>query len=654
MRRNVLILLLLVMAASQSHAQLTRYIIQFTNKGQNTHSLSAPSTFLSAAALERRQMHNIAIDSTDLPVTTAYINAVKESGDVTIINASKWLNSISIQTTDAAALEKIKVLPFVKGAMPIASQQKLSILPADEMNPLKKMGIQSLAQTSETPFNYGLSTAQINIHNGAFLHNLGLRGQGMRIGMLDGGYLNYNSLKAFDSINANGQVIETWDFVARHAAVAEDHQHGMYCLSIIAANIPGQFVGSAPKASFYLYRTEEVATEFPIEEHNWVCAAERVDSAGGQIISSSLGYATFDDASLNYTYADMNGDKTMAARGADMAAQKGLLVVVAAGNEGQNTWKYIMTPADGDSVLTVGAVDKQGNIAPFSSYGPAADGRVKPDVVSVGWGTTIQATNNTVSSGNGTSFACPNMAGLAACLWQGFPEASNMRIIDVLRRASFQQHGAWYDRVGYGLPDMKKAFTLLLQDVATSAAIVNNCGTSISWTSKDAAGMRYDIERKTSGDTEFKPLSQLTVSAANFGKRTYQFTDPLSDQPTGTIQYRIRQVIDTTAATFTSFYIDTATVSLQVACNSTARPLLLFPNPARDHFWLQVNNTEASDALSIQLRDASGKLVYQKVEAKPASITVYPLYIYHLPKGKYFVSVYSGAKLVATETLLKL
>jgi len=652
MRKHLGILLLLAVATTQLQAQLTRYIIQFTNKGGNAHSLSNPSTFLSAAALERRQLHGIPLDSTDLPVTAAYIEAVKATGDVTVINASKWLNSLSIQTTDAAALEKIKALPFVKVATPIAKQQKLSAAPADERNPLKKMGILSLNQTSEIPFNYGTAATQINIHNGNFLHNLGLRGQGMRIGMLDAGYRSYNTLKAFDSINTNGQVIETWDFVARHAAVAEDHAHGMQCLSIIAANVPGQFVGSAPKASFYLYRTEDSGSEFPIEEHNWVCAAERVDSAGGQIISSSLGYATFDDASLNHTYVDMNGDKTMAAIGADLAAQKGMLVVIAAGNEGQGTWKYIMTPADGDSVLTVGAVDKAGNIAPFSSYGPTADGRVKPDVVSVGAGTTIQNTNNTIGSGNGTSFACPNMAGLAACLWQGFPKASNMRIIEALRLAGSQVNNP-DNRMGYGIPDLKKAFVFLLKEEASFGATTQNCGATLSWISKDAAGMRYEIERKTSADADFKPLSQLTVTAAGFDRRGYQFIDPLQDQPTGTVQYRIRQVIDTAAATQTAFYIDTATINLQMACNSTAKQLLLFPNPARNHFMLQVNNTEASDLL-IQLHDATGKLVHTQKETKPASIAVYPLYIYHLAKGRYFVTVYSGGKRIATETLLKL
>ena len=650
--KKVLLGLLLLLGAAQSQAQLTRYIIQFTNKANNPYTLSAPAAYLSPASIERRSLHRIAIDSTDLPVTPAYIDSVRLAGEVTILNASKWLNSVSIHTTDAEALQKILRFPFVKGVKPIATRQRLGIAPAGK-GQLQKMGIQSISKTFDEPFDYGSASAQINLHNGAFLHNLGLRGQGMRIGMLDAGYYNYTSLSAFDSITKNGQVLQTWDFVARHASVTEDHSHGMQCLSVIAANIPGQFVGSAPKASFYLYRTEDVSSEFPIEEHNWVCAAERVDSAGGQIISSSLGYAMFDDASLNHTYADMNGNTTMAAIGADLAAKKGLLVVVAAGNEGAGSWKYIMTPADGDSVLAVGAVDKGGNIGDFSSYGPTADGQVKPDVVSVGVGTTVQNSDNTIGTSNGTSLACPNMAGLAACLWQGFPEASNMRIIQVLRQAS-SQYTSPDDRKGFGIPDLKKAFVLLLQERSDFTATYANCGVNLSWSSKDAGGMRYEIERKTSRDADFRPLSQLLVPTSPFSARNYQFNDVLADQPTGAIQYRIRQVVDTATAAYTAYYIDTVTVNVTAACNNTAKPLALFPNPAHNQAMLQVNNTEAMPQLNIQVNDAAGRLVYRSRENKPAAIAVYPLYLPHLPRGKYFVSVYNGTQLLATETLLKL
>src|SRR4030095_9769464 len=190
---------------------------------------------------------------------------------------------------------------------------------------------------------------------------------------------------------------------------ADDNPHGQECFSIMAANIPGTYIGTAPKANYYLFRTEDVFSEYPIEEHNWVCGAERIDSAGGDVISASLGYRTFDDPSMNYTYSNMDGNTAMATIGADLAAKKGVLVVCAAGNDGSNSWHYILTPADADSVLTVGAVNTSQQVWPNFSYGTAADALVKPDVASVGWGTIVQYSNNIISGGNGPSYACPNM-----------------------------------------------------------------------------------------------------------------------------------------------------------------------------------------------------------------------------------------------------
>src|SRR6185295_19928423 len=237
---------------------------------------------------------------------------------------------------------------------------------------------------------------------GEFLHNIGLRGQGMQIAMLDAGYLSYTTLRSLDSVNQNGQILGTWDFVNRETSVTEDYLHGMQCLSTIAANIPGQFIGKAPKANFMLYRTEDVNSEYPIEEFNMVCGMERADSAGADVISASLGYSEFDDASFNHTYSQMNGNTTIAAIGADLAAKKGILFVNAAGNEGGSAWHYIMTPADGDSVLAIGAVNTSGAVGSFSSYGPSSDGQVKPDVASVGVNAMVQSTNNTVATGSGT------------------------------------------------------------------------------------------------------------------------------------------------------------------------------------------------------------------------------------------------------------
>jgi serine protease AprX len=260
----------------------------------------------------------------------------------------------------------------------------------------------------------------------------------------------------------NNQIMETYDFVANKVSVNEEYAHGMQCLSIIAGNIPGQLVGSCPKAKFYLYRSEDVSSESPVEEENWIAAAERADSIGVDVTSTSLGYNTFDNPLFDHTYADMNGHTTMIAKAASLAAKKGMIVVIAAGNEGGNSWHYILTPADADSVLTVGAVDASGTVAYFSSYGPSSDGRVKPTVASMGVAAAISSTTGSIVTGNGTSFATPNMAGLVTCLWQAFPEFTNMEIIEAVKKSS-SIYNSPNDRIGYGIPNFRIAYEDLSQ-----------------------------------------------------------------------------------------------------------------------------------------------------------------------------------------------
>src|SRR4030095_16295334 len=310
---------------------------------------------------------------------------------------------------------------------------------------------------------------------------IGLRGQGMQIALLDNGFNNYASpsFNAFDSLNANHQVLGTWDFVAREQNVSDDGSHGMSCFSIIAANVPGQFVGKAPKANFWLYQTEDNSSEYPIEEFNWACGAEKADSSGSDVISSSLGYITFDNASLNHTYQDMDGNTTMAAIAADLAAKKGILVFISNGNFGIGSWHFLSTPADGDSVIAVGAVNTDGEVGDFSSYGPSSDGRIKPDIASVGVSAILVTAGGTIGSGNGTSFACPNMAGLATCLWQGFPELSNMQLRSALWQAATKATKP-DDRMGYGIPDMKKAFGNLLQQFSSANGTISNCKATLN------------------------------------------------------------------------------------------------------------------------------------------------------------------------------
>lgn len=453
-----------------SQAQFSKYIVRFKDKAGTPFNINNPSQYLSGRSIQRRVKQNIAIDSTDLPITPRYLDSVKLAGNVTILNKSKWLNEVCIQTTDAAALAKINSFPFVISSSPVKRIQEGNKEITQTRNKFNEEISQTntATQTSKTNgdvLNYGNSLAQIHIHEGEFLHNKGFKGEGMLMAIFDGGFRNYLTVTAFDSARNNNQIVETYDFVQNETSVNEDDPHGMYCFSIIAANWPGQLVGSCTKAKYYLYRTEDVATEFPIEEQNWAAAAERADSIGVDVFSTSLGYSTFDNPVFNHTYADMNGKITIIARANTMAARKGIISVVAAGNDGNNAWHFIATPADADSIVTTGAVNTSGVVAGFSSYGPTSDGRVKPTVASVGQGTAIAGLNNLPTFGNGTSFATPNLAGLITCLWQAFPEFTNMQIIEAVKRSS-SIYTTPNDRIGYGIPNFHKAYDDLFQQRA--------------------------------------------------------------------------------------------------------------------------------------------------------------------------------------------
>ncbi|HRI23901.1 MAG TPA: S8 family serine peptidase [Ferruginibacter sp.] len=565
MKKIVLLLFIgLIAGISESHAQFTRYIVRLKDKGTNPYSLANPSQYLTARSIQRRTRYGIAIDSTDLPITPRYIDSIRLAGAVTILNTSKWLNQVAIQTTDAAALAKINSFPFVIGTSGIAARTAQAGIGVNKK--LEEAFVPITEQTSSIiavdHYNYGQSYGQVHLHNGEFLHNRGFRGQGMQMAVLDAGFYHYLSLPTFDSIRNNNQVLGTWDFVAGNASVDEDHTHGMNCLSTIAANMPGVFVGTAPKASFYLYRTEDAATEYPIEEQNWVAGMERADSLGVEITSTSLGYYNFDNASLNYTYANMDGNTTLSARGADFAAKKGMLVVMAAGNEGNGAWHYIITPSDADSVMAVGAVSTAGVVGGFSSYGPSSDGQVKPSVAAVGVNAVIASpSTGQPVFGSGTSFACPNMAGLTTCLWQAFPEINNMGIINTMQLAATRATNP-DNRVGYGIPDMKKAFVLLIRQLYTQQAPqVANCSVTWQWTVKTDSAISLVMERKLPADINYTPVSTQTSTGA-FLSRNFSFTDDLRSFTASGIKYRLKMNI----AADTSFYLDSITV------NFTPRP----------------------------------------------------------------------------------
>ena len=346
-----------------------KYRIEFTDKNNTPYSLNAPDAFLSAKALERRNKQEIPLTFNDLPVTPAYLDSLTASG-ARVLTVSKWFNAATIQVFDDLALQKIATLTFVKKNYALKSSGGKS-----PNEPEGQSGIQAIEASSD--LNYGPSWWQTAIHNGHLLHNKGYTGRNITIAVIDGGFYHVNELPAFERLRENGQILGNRDFVDAAADVYAENSHGMSVLSIIGGYIPGELVGTAPDASFWLLRSEDVSSEYKIEEDNWIAAAEFADSVGADIINTSLGYARFDDPLQNHTYAEMDGNTTRISRAADLAASKGMLVVVSAGNQGNIAWKYITAPADADSVLTIGAIDQTGLVAEFSSRGPSSDGQGK-------------------------------------------------------------------------------------------------------------------------------------------------------------------------------------------------------------------------------------------------------------------------------------
>ncbi len=465
---SVSIFLLFMTLSVFSQIAPDKYFVSFTDKNNSPFSIDNPEEFLSQRAIDRRSNQGIAIDISDLPVNPSYIQGVAETG-ATILNPSKWLNGVSVYTVNPAVIQAINDLPYVAGITKSSSSLpgENELTGNQEKSFFKNEVYYNSPETGYKEgyeiglYDYGMGLNQIAMLKGDAFHELGYRGQSMVIAVLDAGFLNANVLDVFDSLWQNNQIIGTRDFVRGGEVLFDEHPHGSMVLSCMGGNFPGQLIGTAPRASYWLLRSEDGGSEYIIEEYNWVSAAEFADSAGVDVINSSLGYTTFNDPSQDHTYADMNGDTAPATIGADMAAKKGMLVVNSLGNEGSSSWYYLSAPSDGDSVLGIGAVDGSGIYAGFSSHGPSYDGRVKPDVVAQGSGVYIvDPYSGGFTYGGGTSFSSPILAGMATCLWQANPSLSNMQIADAIR-----QSGSKYlspdDMLGHGIPDFIEANSIL-------------------------------------------------------------------------------------------------------------------------------------------------------------------------------------------------
>ncbi len=418
---------------------LSVYFVAFADKA-GTDRIA-----LSPGALEMREAHHIAIDSLDYAVSPVYLDSLQKAG-AGIMHTSRWLNGATIKA-DSAAAKRIAAYPFVLSVEKTRDDEQAYPLYISRRKQQRDIS---------AAIDYGYAREQMETYNLPPLHDLGYHGQGIRMAVIDGGFENADILQAFDSVRT--QILGHYDFTDDpYDFFGSTGFHGTMCLSAIAA-IRENYHGAATGAQYYIMRTEETDTESPKELDNWVAAIELADSLGVHISSTSLGYTEFDNPDYNLTYQDMDGHSNRASRAATIAARKGMLVVVAAGNEGSKPWYYIGAPADADSILSVGAVDKDGYIAPFSSYGPAADGRVKPEVCAVGSGTVlIQPSNNEIVASNGTSFACPLLAGMAACLWSALPDETAMQIRErIIRSAHLYTNPD--DHYGYGIPDALAAY----------------------------------------------------------------------------------------------------------------------------------------------------------------------------------------------------
>ncbi|MFL5747425.1 MAG: S8 family peptidase [Niastella sp.] len=661
MKRIVTLVILLVATTGLAQAQFTRYIVQLTDKKGSPYSISNPSAYLSAKAIARRTKQRSAIDSTDLPVNPAYIESIRNVPFVAVVNNSKWLNQVLIKITDntqiANALAAINALPFVKTTGRIAPRistgnNSASSTLAERTDQAPVSLKQEDGQTgTATVFDYGSMYNQIHIHNGDYLHSLGFSGRGMTIAVIDAGFKNYLTNPVFDSVRLQGRILGTWDYVNNETSVNEDYFHGAYVFSCLASNRPGMLVGTAPYASYWLLRTEDSGSEYPVEEQNWAAAAEFADSAGVDMISTSLGYADFDDPAFNHSYAQRNGNTAMITIAADLAAKKGILVVVAAGNSGGTTTdaKYVACPADADSVLTIGSINVNGNIATSSSWGPNGAGLLKPNVVAVGDNAVLANLNTgNPTFGSGTSYACPNMAGLVACLWQAFPEYSNMQIIDVVQQSASKYTNPDF-RFGYGIPDFKKAIVLLTKQYVTTSSDFNNCVVTLNWKSKDDTSTVYTLQRKLPGETGFINLSQLNSSSVAFTTNSYTYNDTIRTAGTGSVQYRILQ---TNRSADTTFEIASLMQNITSVCFPD-NTLTAQPNPFDQQLLVVVNTPEAIANMGIKITDMMGRVMYAQKTDKAAGYYSTSVSTIGWNTGIYEVTLYNNSKRIYARKVLK-
>lgn len=441
----LLIGLLLSLSSWCTESECFRFRVYLKDKGDYGLLLDTPEHFLSERAIERRAKQHLSIDKSDLPVFPDYKNKLMATG-VRFVAESKWMNTVVVESADSAIIFQLKRLPMVDSVCYVWKGVN-----QDLPKPAKKDPI--VVDEEKEKSYYGYADDQIKILNGKKLHQAGFKGVGIQIAIIDAGFANVDCIDAFQT----AKILGTYDASAPGKSVFEGDEHGTKVFSCLASCLPHVIVGTAPEASYWLIKSEDTQYEYPIEEDYWAAAVEFADSVGVDIVTSSLGYYSFDDSSLNYEHGQLNGKIAFISQVASKAVKKGMLVFTSAGNEGNTEWHKITFPGDAYDVITVGSVAADKRYSSFSSCGFTADGRLKPDVVSMGSGCAVLEADGVLRYANGTSFSTPILAGLGACLWQALPQLTAEEIKMLVFRCSSKQDKP-NASMGRGIPDMYKSY----------------------------------------------------------------------------------------------------------------------------------------------------------------------------------------------------
>jgi len=437
--------------------------VYFNDKPNAQTFLDNPLSMLSQRALDRRENQGITLTVQDTPIYEPYVDQISNADGITVMAQSKWLNCVHVrgELTNIQSLTNFSFVNHIRFADNSLNNRFSNPNPIQVIN--KQLDVQS-------NFNYGNSTNQIQMLNAQILHQQDYTGQGKIIAVLDSGFINVNSTAPFQRLFDNNLILGGYNFVSHNSDVYSLHNHGTSTLSCMGAFVDGQLVGTAPDASYYLFVTEDVAAENPVEESYWVQAAEESDRLGADVISTSLGYFEYDNPNYSYQYSDLTGDHAFISQGANIAFSKGMIVVASAGNSGATNNPNIGVPAEATNVLAVGAVQANETYALFSSIGPSFDGRIKPDVMAQGQQSTVANTAGQITSANGTSFSCPIMAGAITSFWSAIPWATNQQVLDFVKQSA-DRFLSPDDQFGYGIPDFQIA--LAMAQLSTNESLIN-------------------------------------------------------------------------------------------------------------------------------------------------------------------------------------